>query len=152
VVSFFLERIPLFQIQRAVVADPFPQEPRMARWAALMPRGGGGQEMSWHPEFFIWLRRQLIVIQDWPYAGTNFMGDPDLPLPEGEEWEEELGMNSLILMFFIFFLSFLIHACSNDDCMYMQMWAQSDQPAYPLQRGEANLQPTLRLGAPWGRS
>lgn len=62
--------------------------------------------MSWHPEFFIWLRRHLIVIQDWPYAGTSFMGDPDLPLPEGEEWEEELGMNSLILMFFIFFVFF----------------------------------------------
>ena len=85
VVSFFLERIPLFQIQRAVVADPLPREPRMARWAALMPRGGGGQEMSWQPKFFIWLHRQLIVIQDWPYAGTSFMGDPDLPLPEGEE-------------------------------------------------------------------
>ena len=62
--------------------------------------------MSWHPEFFIWLRRQFIVIQDWPYAGTSFMGDPDLPLPEGEEWEEELGMYSLILMFSIFFVFF----------------------------------------------
>ena len=81
------------------------------------------------------------------------MGDPDLPLLEGEEWEE-LGMNSLILMFcvFSFFFSFLIHARSNDDCMYMQMWAQSDQPTYLLQRGEANPQPTLRQGEPWGRS
>src|SRR5699024_10297258 len=103
---FFLERIPLFHIQRVVVADTLPQEPRMARWAALMPRGGGGQEMPWHPEFFIWLRRQFIVIQDWPYAGTSFMGDPDLPLPEGEEWEEELGMHSLVLMFSIFFVFF----------------------------------------------
>jgi len=42
VVSFFLERLPIFQIQGAVVTDPLPREPRMARWAALMPRGGGG--------------------------------------------------------------------------------------------------------------
>ena len=48
--------------------------------------------MSWRLEFFIWLHCQLIMVEDWPYAGTNFMGDPDLPLPEGEEWEEELGM------------------------------------------------------------
>ena len=50
--------------------------------------------MSWRPKFFIWLHGQLIVVQDWPYVGTNFMGDLDLPLPEGEEWEEELGMTS----------------------------------------------------------
>ena len=50
--------------------------------------------MSWQPEFFIWLRRQLIMVEDWSYAGTNFTGDPDLPLPEGEEWDEELGMIS----------------------------------------------------------
>ena len=51
--------------------------------------------MSWRPEFFIWLRRQLIMVEDWPYAGTNFTGDPDLPLIEGEEWDEGLGMISL---------------------------------------------------------
>ena len=48
--------------------------------------------MSWRPEFFGWLRRQLIVVEDWPYAGTNFTGDPDLPLLEGDDWDEELGM------------------------------------------------------------
>ena len=76
--------------------------------------------MSWRPKFFICLRRQLIVVEDWPYAGTNFMGDPDLPLPEGEEWEEDLGMIFYfltLLCIFIFFLS--IHACSDDNCMYM---------------------------------
>ena len=48
--------------------------------------------MSWRPDFFVWLRRQLIVVEDWPYAGTDFTGDPDLPLSEGEDWDEELGM------------------------------------------------------------
>lgn len=46
VVSFFLEGLPIFQGQGAIVADPLPREPRMARWAALMPREGRGQEMS----------------------------------------------------------------------------------------------------------
>ena len=72
----------------------------MARWAALMLRLGGGQQMSWRPEFFSWLRHQLIVVEDWPYAGTNFMGDPDLPLPEGEDWDEELSMT--LFYFFIY--------------------------------------------------
>ena len=56
-VSFILERLPIFQGQGAIVAEPIPREPRMARWAALMPRAGGGQQMSWRLEFFGWLRR-----------------------------------------------------------------------------------------------
>ena len=60
--------------------------------------------MSWRPEFFGWLRRQLIVVEDWPYAGTDFTGDPDLPLPEGDDWDEELGKTIfLIFMFYDFF-------------------------------------------------
>ena len=30
-------------------------------------------------------------MEDWPYFGTNFIGDPDLPLPEGEDSDEDLG-------------------------------------------------------------
>jgi len=45
-VSFFLEQLPIFQGQGSIVADPLPREPRMARWATLMPRGGGCQQMS----------------------------------------------------------------------------------------------------------
>ncbi|CAA3018921.1 Hypothetical predicted protein [Olea europaea subsp. europaea] len=52
---------------------------------ALMPRGGGGQQMAWRPEFFIWLRHQMIAVEDWPYVGTDFTGDPDLALPAGED-------------------------------------------------------------------
>ena len=63
-VWFILERLPIFQGQGEIVAEPIPREPRMARWAALMPRAGGGQQMSWRPEFFGWLRRQLIMVED----------------------------------------------------------------------------------------
>ena len=66
-------------------------EPQMARWEALMPKVGDGQQISWRPELFDWLRRQFIVMEEWPYSGTNFTGDPDLPLPEGEDWDEDLG-------------------------------------------------------------
>ena len=73
----------------------------MARWAALMPRAGGGQQMSWRPEFFGWLRHQLIVVEDWPYARTDFTGDPNLPFPEGDDWDEELGMTSSLFYFYV---------------------------------------------------
>ena len=75
--------------------------------------------MAWRPEFFIWLRRQLIVVEDWPYAGTDFTGDLDLLLPEGEDWDEELGKNSFCFDVFMYLIFFVIHACSDDSCMYM---------------------------------
>jgi len=63
--------------------------------------------MSWRPEFFRWLWRQLIVVEDWPYSGTDFTGDPDLPLPKGDDWDEELGKTSyfLILCLYVFFVN-----------------------------------------------
>ena len=83
--------------------------------------------MSWRPEFFGWLRRQLIVVEDWPYAGINFTGDPDIPLPDGEDCDEELGMilSSLIFMFYDFLV---IHVRSNNSFICMQMSAQRDLP------------------------
>ena len=63
----------------------------MAQWAALMPRAGGSQQISWRLEFFDWLHHQLIVMEDWPYSGTDFIGDPYLSLQEGEDWDEDLG-------------------------------------------------------------
>ena len=54
-VTFFLERLSIFRVPGGIVADPVLREPRLHRWAELMPRGGGGQQMSWKPEFFIWL-------------------------------------------------------------------------------------------------
>ena len=45
-VSFILERLPIFQGQGAIVAERIPREPRMAHREALMPRAGGGQQMS----------------------------------------------------------------------------------------------------------
>ena len=83
---------------------------------------------------------------------NQFHGGPRPSTTRGGGMGGEVRYELLDFDVFHFFLSFLIHAYCNDDCMYMQMWAQSDQPAYPLQRGEVNLQPTLRQGVSWGRS
>ena len=36
--------------------------------------------------FFQWLRDHLLIVEDYAYAGTNFRGDPDLPLPPIAQW------------------------------------------------------------------
>ena len=40
--------------------------------------------------FFRWLRDQMVMVEDYAYAGTDFTGDPDLPLPSwravGRHW------------------------------------------------------------------
>ena len=30
-------------------------------------------------------------MEDWAYSSTYFTSDPDLPLLEGEDWDEALG-------------------------------------------------------------
>ncbi len=86
--------------------------------------------MSWRLEFFIWLRHQMIVVEDWPYAGTDFTGDPDLLLPAGEDWDEELGKNSLLFFNVFIYLSFflLIHAYLLQH-LYMYADVGAERPA-----------------------
>ena len=55
-VTFFLERIPLFQYQLIEVDPPTPCDLHMVRWSRLMPRITTGQHMSYRPTFFSWLR------------------------------------------------------------------------------------------------
>ena len=43
-------------------------------------------------------------MEEWPYSGTNFTGDLGLPLPEGEDWDEDFGKTH----FFKNFMSVII--------------------------------------------
>ena len=36
--------------------------------------------------FFDWLQGQVVMIEDYAYAGLDFRGDPDLVLPEDAQW------------------------------------------------------------------
>ena len=52
-----------------------------------MARTGVGRgKVKFGDSFFRWLRDQLLMVEDYAYAGTNFSGDPDLPLPLGGQW------------------------------------------------------------------
>ena len=55
--------------------------------------------MHYPPQIFIWPQCQLLVVDDYAYAVTDFRWDPDLPLPPGEQW-----IDACKNMFFGFFL------------------------------------------------
>ena len=95
-----LERVPALQLQDMVVDPPRgPRETRASRWARVMPRGGGGRPVSWGVYFREWLDRQVVIVEDWPYAGIDFHGDPDMPLPAGEHWDDGGKPLDLFLIF-----------------------------------------------------
>ena len=57
--------------------------------------------MSWGTLIREWLECQMIFIQDWPYAGMDFRGDPDMQLPAGEQWDD--GGKTLDHIIFAFY-------------------------------------------------
>ena len=66
------------------------EDPRMLRWVCVMAcHGGGGSKVIYISIFFLWLRNQLLMIEDYAYEGENFCEDPELPLPKEEEWDDQ---------------------------------------------------------------
>ena len=53
-----------------------------------MSHHGDAPMMSFTPTFFQWLSIHLIMIKDNPYVEVDFSGDPNLILPEGEQWDD----------------------------------------------------------------
>ena len=50
----------------------------------MAPTGAGKGKVNFGDPFFRWLLEQILMVKDYAYAGTEFSGDPDLPLPPGE--------------------------------------------------------------------
>ena len=48
--------------------------------------GAGRGKVKFGAPFFHWLNDQILMIEDYAYTGTDFRGDPDLPLPLGPQW------------------------------------------------------------------
>jgi len=84
--AFALEKIPLMQPHYISLGLPLPTEPWMQRWVDHMSRHAGQSHISFSDTFFGWFDCQEMVYSEYPYAGTDFWGDPDLVLPAGEQW------------------------------------------------------------------
>jgi hypothetical protein len=86
-VLFFLEWVSQMQPQVALISHPMT-ESHMERWTSLSPRlGNHPPTCRFTVDFFVWWRRQLVVIEDFPYAGVYFIGSTDLVLPKGIQWD-----------------------------------------------------------------
>lgn len=58
--------------------------PAMGYWNFWMLHLGGGRMPSpFDIEFFTWWERQVILIEDYPYASIDYRHDPDMVVPPG---------------------------------------------------------------------
>jgi hypothetical protein len=51
-----------------------------------MDRHVTGPIVRYDDLFFDWLQGQVLMVEDYAYAGLDFHGDPDLALPEDTQW------------------------------------------------------------------
>ena len=69
---FFFKRVPLLRPQ-VVFNEIRARDPCMLRWVEIMARiGGGGAKVKFEAPFFHWLSDQILMIEDYAYAGTDF--------------------------------------------------------------------------------
>jgi hypothetical protein len=97
-VSFFLERVPVLRLQAEWQLSG-PRDPRMLRWCWLMARHVVGPIIKYDDVFFDWLQNQMLMVDDYTYAGLDFRGDPDLSLPEDAQWGDLGKKNTQIFVF-----------------------------------------------------
>jgi hypothetical protein len=117
-----MERVPPMQPQIALAVRPV-DEPRMERWTSLSPRLVSESEFRFTGDFFAWLRRQVLWIEEFPYADVDFRRSMDLILPDGEDWDESGKRPSYILspvsfcvfcVFYILYFFWYVRECLTD--------------------------------------
>ena len=86
VVSFGLERVPMLVPQHLTIGAGLPREPKLMCWVIVIAchPEEGSEVVRFSTQYFCWLENQLFVIQDFPYAGMDYCGDPNMTLPPGE--------------------------------------------------------------------
>ena len=81
--TFFFEWVPGL-IPRVDIPPHGVRDPSQRSWENVMCRLGRGRVANPYPaDFFPWWQRQIISIDDCPYARIDFCGDLDMPLPQG---------------------------------------------------------------------
>ena len=100
--TFFFERVPGLS-PRVDVPLHGVRDLAQQHWADAMCRLGVGRVANPYPaKFFPWWQRQIVAIDDCPYAGIDFWGDPDMLLPPGSAYGD-IGNESRPSLFFKFF-------------------------------------------------
>ena len=98
--TFFFERVPGLS-PRFDVPPHGVRYLTQKRWADAMRRLGRGRVSNPYPaDFFPWWQRQIIAIDGYPYAGIDFCGDADMPLPPGVAYGDIGNESQIHLNFF----------------------------------------------------
>jgi hypothetical protein len=72
----------------------------MSWWIEAMRQLGGGKVPTpYNDDFLFWRRRQVIAIDDYPYVGINYRGDPDMSFPPDSTYGD-IGMKSFYIFHF----------------------------------------------------
>ena len=102
--TFFFEKIPGLR-PKVISSISSPRDPRIARWEDLMKRLGGSEvpRTTWDDEFFQWWEKKVIVVEDYPCAGMDFLDNPDLVLPPGAAWGT-IGKIEFVFNYMIFWI------------------------------------------------
>jgi len=67
-------------------------------------QGGDRVPTPYNDDLFYWWRKKIIALDDYPYAGIDFRGDPDMPLPLGTAYGD-IGMSMFLnISFFCIFV------------------------------------------------
>jgi hypothetical protein len=67
-------------------------EPCMETWTSFSARlGVSCPVFSFDVDFFDWWKKQLPMIEDFPYVGMDFQGSTNLVLPQGAQWDASGG-------------------------------------------------------------
>ena len=86
----------------------------MLRWVEIMACTGGDEsKVKYGSDFFHWLEDQILMVEDYVYAGTDFRGYPDLPLPIGSQWGDIGKKNTQDIDYFCI-LCFIILIDDNE--------------------------------------
>jgi len=85
-VAFFLERMPILQLQ-IILPVCSATEPWLVLWVSLTERLKGVHTLRYDATYLGWLDHEMLMIKDFPYAGMYFCGDLELVLPTGENWD-----------------------------------------------------------------
>jgi hypothetical protein len=77
----------------------------MLKWSGLISRLGGGRQPHFIDDFFSRLDQEILLVDDYGYAGIYFRHDLDLALLDDEDWETSLSKKHVI-SFQSFFVCF----------------------------------------------
>ena len=119
--AFFFERV-LGLSPRVDIAPHRVRDPAQLCWANFMWRLGGWRvDIPYQTDLFLWWQRQIVFIDDYPYVGIDFLGDPYMPLSLGATYGD-IGNETQLTFIFWVIIFFCIFWYMKSKDMFLVWW------------------------------